>query len=86
MGTRFKDPKAWLYGLFSGVIGGGATGGSAFIGTLAAHSAGADVPILSVKQLGIVIASSAIISALAYLKQSPLPPVETTDTTFTTKP
>ena len=90
--------RAWGYGLFSGVIGGGATAGSAWMGMSVAKSAGVDVPVLNLKSLGIILAAGSLTSALAYLKKSPLPPVDTitetvvestqteTTTTTTTKP
>ncbi len=65
--------KAWLYGLLSGFIGGGATSASAWIGMASAKAAGLDVPTLNLKALGIIFISGGITSALGYLKQSPLP-------------
>jgi hypothetical protein len=70
-----KKVEAWLYGLFSGFIGGGATSGSAWLGMSAAHSAGVDVPSLNLKALGIIFLSAGVTSAMAYLAKSPLPQV-----------
>ena len=65
--------KAWVYGLLSGFIGGGATSASAWIGMASAKAAGMEVPTLNLKALGIIFISGGIASALGYLKQSPLP-------------
>ena len=64
----------WLRGLVGGFIGGAATAGGAWVGMSAAHSAGADVPLLNIKALGIILLSGGLSSTFAYLKQSPLPP------------
>jgi len=65
--------KQWLYSLGSAVIGGAATAGGAWLGMLGAKAAGADVPELNVKSLGIICATGALSSLFFYLKQSPLP-------------
>lgn len=85
MSKHLKDPLAWLHGLLSGIIGGAATAGSAWLGTLIAHSAGADIPLLNFKHLGIIVLSGGISSALAYLTKSPLPALESRDTETITK-
>lgn len=67
--------KRWFHGLFGGVIGGAATAGTSWLAMAGAKSAGMDVPELNWKALGVILVSGAVTSALAYLKQSPLPPV-----------
>ena len=79
MATRFKDPLTWLYGLVAGVIGGAANTVSVMVVDPVAFNFG-DVP-----KLGKVAAVSALVSLAFYLVKSPLPPLETTDTTFTSK-
>lgn len=69
-----KPVRKWWHGFLGGVIGGAATAGSAWLGMAGAHSVGLDVPVLNWKALGIILASGALTSAFAYLKQSPLPP------------
>lgn len=59
-----------------GIIGGAATAGSSWLAMAGAKSAGIDVPALNWKALGIILLSGAVTSALAYLKQSPVPPDE----------
>ena len=75
--------ELWLYGLMAGVIGGASTAALSWAGLGAAHSAGLDVPTLNFKALGIVLISGAAPSFFAYLKQQPLPPIVTTETTIT---
>lgn len=64
----------WLYGLMSGVIGGGANAAVSSLGVAVAGTVGIKVPLLDLKQIGVIFMSGAVISALFYLKQSPLPP------------
>jgi len=81
--------EAWVYGLFNGTIGGAATAGSAWLGMSGAKAAGVDVPLLNWKALGVIMLSGALTNAFFYLKQSPLPALETitvrtTETTLET--
>jgi len=88
MGTRFKDPKAWFLGLCAGVFG--AFWGAVESG-LALPAIDSDVfnygPGLHHTLKGIIIfaALSAVKVAATYLKQSPIPPIEITDTTIITQ-
>lgn len=66
----------WLYGLGSGVVGGVASGGSAWLGLAVGKAAGMEVHTLNWKELGLVCLTSGLMSAFFYLKQSPLPPDE----------
>lgn len=77
--------KRWFHGLFGGVIGGAATAGTTWLAMAGAKSAGMDVPDLNWKALGVILLSGAATSAFAYLKQSPLPPLDE-DTKFLSKP
>lgn len=76
--------KRWFHGLVGGIIGGSATAGTSWLAMAGAKSAGIDVPALNWQALGVILLSGAVTSALAYLKQSPLPPVED-DTTIISK-
>jgi hypothetical protein len=75
-----KKIQKWAYGLVGGCIGGGATTATAWLGMVGAKVAGADVPSLNFEALGIIFLSGVISSGLAYLKQSPLPPLSNGDT------
>lgn len=75
-GKFVLDWRNWGYGLVSGIIYGAASGGSSWVALAMAKAAGLDVHILNWKELGIVCATGGVVSALAYLKQSPLPPKE----------
>jgi hypothetical protein len=70
MSTRFKDPWTWAYGLFAGIIGGAANTISAMLVDPVAFNFN-DMP-----KLGKLALAGAVISAVLYLKQSPLPPLE----------
>ena len=65
--------RHWLHGLGSAFIGGGASAVSAWGGMSAAKQLHVDVPELNLNAIGIIFLSSAIFTAAAYLKQSPLP-------------
>ena len=79
MSTKLKS-RAWFYGLVSGVIGGSATSGASWLAVNAARVAGADMPALDLKALGIILATAGVTNALAYLAKSPLPAIEESDT------
>lgn len=70
----------WFYGLGSGVVGGIASAGSAWLGLVAGKAAGLDVHQLNWKEFGLVCATSGLMSAFFYLKQSPLPADEEANT------
>lgn len=86
---KMLDWKHWLYGLFGGFIGGGATAGVSWFGMLGAKAVGMDVPDLNFQALGVIFLSGGISSALLFLKQSPFPqeieiPMDTITTTVKT--
>jgi hypothetical protein len=66
----------WLYGLVGGFIGGGATALISWLGMAAAKANGVDIPELNLKAYEIIFLSGGIMAAAAYLKQSPLPNIE----------
>ena len=66
----------WLHQLMAAAITGGATSGLSSLGITVADAAGANVGALNMKQVGVLFVSGAMVGLLAYLKQSPLPPVE----------
>ena len=76
----------WLYGLISGFVGGGAnaivTGFSSVF--LDSSTFNADHPGKLLTLVGVTFFFSGLFSAAMYLKQSPLPTLETTTTTETT--
>jgi len=76
-GKLMLDWRNWLYGLFSGMIGGAATAGSSQLALAVSKGLGIEVDVLHWKQLGMVMLVSGLVSAFAFLKQSPLPPKET---------
>ena len=66
----------WIRGLAAAVITGGSSSGLAALGVTIADAAGVAVGALNIKQVGIMFLSGALVGLLAYLKQSPVPPVE----------
>ncbi len=68
--------QKWGYGLFSGVIGGAATSLSTQGGLALVHTIAPVVQMLDFKQLGVTALAGGFWAAVAYLKQSPLPPAE----------
>lgn len=82
--TRAASLEFWLYGLFSGFIGGGATAAVAAGGMGIAHASGMEVHVLNFKEIGIIFISAGVSNALSFLSKSPLPPMVTvTETTQT---
>lgn len=65
-----QSTNLWLHNLAATVVTGGSTAALSSIGAVAVGAT------LNIQQIGAVFASGAIIGVLAYLKQSPLPPVE----------
>ena len=85
MSAKFKDWQLWLRGLFAAMIGGASGAGASWLGMAAAQYAGVDVPTLNLKALGIILASSGLVSLFAYLQKSPLPEVITEDTVIVSR-
>lgn len=89
MGKRWKDPLVWFRGLLAAFIGGGAASVASGVISIAQtpeeYNLKGGLHNLLV-MVGGTFGVSGIISAMAYLKQSPLPELEEFDTTFTTKP
>lgn len=69
----FKNPRAWAYGLVSGVVGGACSSTAAWLGTNVVKAAGIDIPALNLKHLGIILLSAGAFNAFSYLAKSPLP-------------
>lgn len=83
---QFTSWRTWIHGFGATVIGGTASAGAAWLGNAAAKAAGVtELPDLNLKSLGIILVSSGLLNAFLYLKQSPLPPLET-ETTDTQQP
>lgn len=80
------DTTVWLKGIAAAIIGGAATAGSSWAAINLAASAGAIVPTLNFKALGIIMLAGAVTNFLAFLKQSPIPTtIERTERTTITK-
>lgn len=73
---NLKSVRTWVHGLGAAFITGAANAGLGWMGMSAAKGVGMDVPVLNFKALGILCLAGGIPGALAYLKQSPLPPEE----------
>lgn len=78
------DWRHWAYGLFSGVIGGAATGGGSFTAIALAHAVTPKINLMDLNQLAMVCIAGGLTNAFAYLKQSPLPKEEESVTTTVT--
>lgn len=78
--------RAWVYGLLSGFIGGGASAVTAWAGMAGAKGLGIDVHVLNFKEAGIVMLSSGFVTAMSYLAKSPLPPVSPGNTEYFRNP
>lgn len=74
------DWSHWLYGLFAALIGGGAGAVSAAFGAMVLtpgqYGASGDGGWNSLKLVFVTFIVSGVITAFAYLKQSPLPAIE----------
>jgi len=75
----------WLSSLLSAVIAGAATAGGSWLAINAAGAAGATVPILNLKALGIILAVGAGTNLFSFLKQSPIPTTVRTKTMTVTR-
>jgi deoxyxylulose-5-phosphate synthase len=67
------DAKQWLAGLVAAVVMGAATAGGSWMAINAAGAAGATVPVLNLKALGIILLVGAGTNLFSFLKQSPIP-------------
>jgi hypothetical protein len=75
-----KKIELWAYRLGSAIVGGAATALSAQAGLGVAHGLAPDVvQLLDWKQFAATALTGGIFSAVAYLKQSPLPPIDEED-------
>lgn len=86
--TKFKNPLAWVHGFIGAFIGGGASALSGGLGVMLTDPA--KFNLQEPKKLLIMMAWTFLFSglpmAMIYLKQSPLPPIETSDTNPPFKP
>ena len=74
------NTQKWLKALVAAIVTGASSSGLAALGIATANGLGATVPQLDWKQLGIMLLSGGLVGALAYLKQSPVPPPDETET------
>lgn len=79
------DAQTWFHSLMTALVGGAATAGSAWAGINLAGAAGAAVPTLNIKALGIIMLAGAVTNLLAFLKQSPIPTTISKTQTIVTK-
>ncbi len=86
--TRLKNPLAWVHGLVGAFIGGGASAVSGGIGAIvtAPNDFNVQDPKKLLTMMGITFLIMGLPSAAIYLKQSPLPPIETIDSVPPFKP
>lgn len=77
--------KQWIEGLVGAVIGGAATAGGSWMAINAAGAAGATVPQLNVKALGIILLVGAATNLFSFLRQSPIPSSSTSTQVTVTK-
>lgn len=75
----------WFYTLLQTVIGGVASSGSAWLGTLIGNQVDASIQPLDLKQFGLVLVTSTLLHLFFFLKASPLPPEATGNTETITK-
>lgn len=73
---HLSTAKGWFRGLASATITGFSSSALASLGVSASNTVGVSVPQLSLRQLAVIAVTGGIVGALAYLKQSPLPPDE----------
>jgi len=71
--------KLWLKMLLSHIISGGATAVLSALGVIGAEYVGIDVPTLNFKTLLVIFVSGGITGMLTYLKSSPLPGIDETN-------
>jgi hypothetical protein len=77
--------KIWFKALIAAIVTGGSSSGLSALGIATASGLGVNVPKIDVKQFLIMLGSGALIGALAYLKQSPVPPASTGNTEIVEK-
>lgn len=73
---NLKSFRTWVHGLGAAFIGGGATALGSWGGLTLAKAAGMDVPVLNFTAIKTIFVFGALTNVVAYLKQSPLPPIE----------
>ena len=79
-----QNTQQWLKGALAAIIAGAATAGGSWMAINAAGAAGAAIPILNWKALGMILLVSSLTNLFTYLQKSPIPQsVETTQVTVT---
>lgn len=68
--------RKWAKALVAAIITGASSSGLSALGVTVADAAGFNVGQLNLKQLGVMTLFGGLVGALAYLKQSPVPPDE----------
>lgn len=72
--AHLSTARGWVRGLLSATITGFSSSALASLGVSASNTVGVSVPQLSLRQLAVIAVTGGVVGALAYLKQSPLPP------------
>ncbi len=78
--------EQWAKTLIGGAISGGANAALSALGATAANVAGLKVEQFTLRQLGEMFCSGAIIGAFMFLQKSPVPPDSTGNTQIIQKP
>lgn len=68
--------RKWRHGLGAALITGFSTSFTSALGISGASAVGVPVTNLDAKQLGVITLVGGLVGMAAYLRQSPLPPVE----------
>ena len=71
-----SNTRKWLHGLGSAAITGIATSFTSSLGVQGAQLVGFEIETLKGAQLMVIALMGGLVGAAAYLRQSPLPPVE----------
>jgi hypothetical protein len=71
--------RKWIQGFVDSVLDGGASAFLAAVGTAAAHQVGADIELLHYKQVGAVVCSGALVSAVRFIKENHSPAFSAAD-------
>lgn len=80
--SRASQWETWTWGLLNAVVIGGFTSIGSWLGMLAAHGGGMDVPVLNFKAMGVIFLSGAFVKFSAYMAQGLPNLTQTAETSF----
>lgn len=80
-----RKTSQWIKALLSAIISGAVNNALGVLGIATANVVGINIQQLNFKQMGMLMLSGGFIGMLMYLKQSPVPPDSSGDTTTITK-